>query len=197
MFEDGIKKIIQQIEPGLGATSREISREIYGELDYIIKYLIIKITEKVGILLSCISRRTASTKSIQDIIRITFPCELERGAASEGTKLVMKYNSDKDKPILSLKKINAIFRIAIQDYKTDVRVSMFAIVYLAGVCEYIVGEILYEMEEITVQKIFSRIKGDEELSEVFHGYMVELDDNKLGINQKIKRQIDEYTKNIK
>jgi len=197
MFEDGIVEIIQQIKP-----EYEISKEILDELEYIIKYLIVRIAGKVGILLSCSRKKTASAKTIQDIIRIIFPDELEYDTTRAATETLGKYHKlPKDNPVLSIKKIDAIFRIAMLDYNTDVRVGTNAIVYLAGVCEHVTGEILYEMEEITAQAIFERIKCNEGLSEVFHGYVINLDEKntvpELGASEEIKRQTDEYIKHIK
>jgi len=52
------------------------------------------------------------------------------------------------------------------------------------------------MEEITAQAIFERIKCNEGLSEVFHGYVINLDE-KNTVPEEIKRQTDEYIKHIK
>ena len=153
------------------------------------------------------NKKLISTKDIKTTIRIVFKEDLAQHAISEGVKSVIKYNYNrKDKKGKKIKTsrekdANLVFKISTtqslfsKNIKKINSVYYDAIVYVTAVLEYIAAELL-ELSgnsaksqlhnRITPRDIFNAISNDDELGQLFNGYI-------LGTG--VKHNIDDKLKN--
>jgi len=100
-------------------------------------------------------KKTIGSREVQSAVRAFLKGELAKHAVSEGTKAVTKFTSfyykkdDKRKSdavkaglIIPPVRIRTIIKDNVYDYKTDTRISETTSVYLAGVVEYLLAELL-------------------------------------------------------
>ena len=148
-LETYIYRVFKQIQPEM---------RISEECKVYVNGLLIKFLEEfVPLSVTMVEhsrQKTLSSRDVQSAVRVFFVGLLAKHAVSEGTKAVVKFIStpiNKKKRTTAAKKsglqfpparVRSFMESIIPDYKTDVRISSTAPVYLAAVLEYMTAELL-------------------------------------------------------
>ncbi|KFD58587.1 hypothetical protein M514_00813, partial [Trichuris suis] len=85
-FAANIYKVLKQVHPELGVTSKAMSM-----INSIVNDVFDRIAAEASRLNQCSNRDTLSATEIQAAVRLLVPAELYKHAASEATKAVLKY----------------------------------------------------------------------------------------------------------
>jgi histone H2A len=139
-FDIYIRKVSKQVNPSMQTSSNYLN-----QLNYIIVRLGEKIAEKAFQLTEKEDRKTINVRAIGNATRLILKSELAKYAYSQGTRAVTIYTSGPlNKRGKRSERARLIFSISrckqfLMKYKK--RITEIAPVYLAGVLEYITGEI--------------------------------------------------------
>lgn len=183
-FDLYIYRLHKQIHPGLN-----LSTSAKTKLSELVNTLVKDFIRTLVVFTEHCRKNTISSREVQNAVRVLILGDLGKKAVSAGVKAVIKYTSfyqKKKKRTLGAQKagllippvrIRSIIEANINDYKPSVRISETSAVYLAGVVEYIMEEILDMSGElaiathkktITLDDIVTVIRNDNELNKTLH-----------------------------
>lgn len=180
-----INRVLKQVHP-----DTSITQEALNEVNYMIHYLIEKLSLASNTFVQHSNKSTLSAAAVQSALSLCLPPGLSEYTISEGTQAVTHYNgsktvtnqkSSKEKMsksvrahlTFSVSRIEHLMRLYVQNCN---RLSETAPVYLAAAMEYICAEILelsgliardHLKVRITTRHILLAIKNDKELSYLF------------------------------
>lgn len=138
-----ISKILKQVNPKSGITSNA-KQQLNGALCNVSK----KITQIISNLTECSSKKTISTKEIENAIKLIFTGDLRTNSLLEGTKSVEKFNEKSTVGSSRQGKAGIIFPPSITEKflrnfgYSKIMVTSTAPVFLAACLEYLTAEIL-------------------------------------------------------
>lgn len=181
-----VEKVRMQVHPDMGMN--QAAKEMVNDF---VLHMVHRVSCTVHSLLHLTHAQTVSARDIQSAVRMIIPGELAKHAVSEGTKAVTKYKNVKDERLAEDflvkgdfnnkgKRKEALcglqFPIArvggMLRNHLHTRIGETAPVYLTGVLEYLVAEILelggnmaraYKKVRITPRHLLMAIQNDEEL----------------------------------
>ena len=175
-FNSYIYKVLKQVHPDTGITTK--SMKIHDSMAY---ELMEQIATEAATLAELNKRSTISSREIQTAVRLVLPGELAKHSVSEGTKAVTKYTSTNSKQLKgnSAKAglqfpVGRIHRL-LKTGNFAKRIGARAPVYLAGVIEYLIAEVMElagnaarddKKTRITPRHILRAIRNDEELNKL-------------------------------
>lgn len=194
-FSTYIYRVLKKVDP-----SRGLSGDGLSSFNNFVRILLKKTMDGVNrLMLISGGKKTISSREVQSAVRLVFPGELAKHAVSQGTKAVTKYFSSKEerestkrkkgeklKPVSRSKFAGLVFPITrVENIMTELsivdRKSESCAVYMAGVLEYVISEILEiaanvaadnKKVRITPRHIKLSILNDEELSALFRGTLM-------------------------
>jgi histone H2A len=176
-----IQRVVKQVHPDTG-----LSGGALGVCNSIVVSMIEKMTREAQNAISQTGKVTITTNTIDYIVKQTLPGEMGKHAVSEGTKAVVKFNTNSPGGGSSrsyraglqfpVGRIQTHMRAILSAKRgTALRISGTAAVYLAAVSEYIAAEILelagnaardQKRVRITIRHIFTVTNDDEELKKL-------------------------------
>lgn len=159
--------MLKQVHPGCSLST---------DAKTFLNQLIVNFLNRMCLFLATITehgrRVTVTGREVQTATRLFFKDELRKHAVSEGTNAVTKYTSfvkkgkkqtsQADKAHLTLPppRFRSFISVCIPDYKSDIRLSDTAIIYLTAVSEYLVAELLELAGNIVRREDKNRITVD-------------------------------------
>jgi len=179
-FSTYFPKILKNSHPLLSlstASKKELDRFVFAFLKEYIRVIVVMMEHA--------RLRTISSRDVQTATRVLLENKIAKFGVSAGTKSVTKYTSfggdKKSKSTSTAKKSGLIVSPSVveklmRNYKTDVRIGDTAAVYLTGVIEYLLLEILElsgniakqeKKKIITPSMIHTAIENDKELLRTF------------------------------
>ena len=175
-----IHKIGKQIDPEC-----TISKDAKEALNKIAQCLTDEYVRSLAALLFHNGKKTVSTRDVLAATRILLKGGIAKHAVTEGTKAITKLSMEVPKKkgqkrmstaqktglVLSPSRVASYVRQLINDYRVDTRMSANAPVYLAGVLDYLIAEIL----DIACNKVKNE-KPHRVTAEVVHEVIREDDD---------------------
>ena len=186
-FNTYIKKVQVHVHPNAGMTSAAVT-----SIDNLCNDIEERLATEAARLAKASDKKTVGTREVEAAVKLVLGCrgrtgtELCKHAVSEGTKAVLQFDDSnagsKNKPASTTKRAGLKFppsrfsndKSALRQH--SLRVSPKAGVYMAGVIEYLVAEILElsgnvasdtKVVRITPHHINMAIHGDDELRQVF------------------------------
>lgn len=164
-----IYKVLKQVHPDTGISKKGML--VMNDLN---TAMLIKIVETARELCLKDNRGTLTSREIQTATRLCLPGELAKHAVSEGTKAVVKYQSEgKGNKSVRAGLVFPVGRtLRIMKERTKSRVGGTAPVYLSAVLEYLTAEVLElsgnaardnKLVRIIPRHIMLAIHNDEEL----------------------------------
>lgn len=169
-----VEKVLKQVHPDTGMN--QAAKEMVNDF---VLHMVHRFSCTVHSLLHLTHSQTVSARDIQSAVRMIIPGELAKHAVMEGTKAVTKYQDphfkkkgDRKEKLCGLQfpvaRVGGMLRNHLHT-----RIGETAPVYLTGVLEYLVAEILelggnaardFKKVRITPRHLLLAIQGDEELA---------------------------------
>lgn len=178
-FRKYIYSVLKAVAPDTG-----ISGDAHHELNLITLYLLKKFVNAANHVVAYSKKKTISSRDIQTSVRLILPGELAKHAITEGTKAVTKFfSNDETGPTKRAKNVRAGLSFSVPRVSKVIRVwgirtrnGAGAAVYLTGVVEYLIAEILeiasqvardHKKKRITPRHIKLAVLLDSELNRLF------------------------------
>jgi len=181
-FEHHIRKILKQI-----TKDKDITYEARSELNDVAVYTCKNIKQKTKQILDSLNRKTITDEEIEMAVKLVFDGQLCQKCCEEGSKCVDQYKKyqqfeKKERLEKNILKPDIIIPHSVIAYilrdKNPINISFYSSIYLAGVIEYFLSQIIEsaiissnkKSKRITVDEIERGIQSDSELLSYFTKY---------------------------
>lgn len=181
-FKIGIYRVLKQVHP-----DTRISAIVSEQMDSFCKVVSTELSTRAREFATLAKRSTINSRDVQSAVRAFIPGELCKHSVGEGTKAVTKFNvvlSHKDERP-QRREIHAGLKVSValcekhlRDFgNSGMSIGRGAPVYLTGVVEYLIAEIMelagnaakdHKVETITSRHLGLAVMHDQELAELFN-----------------------------